>query len=206
MSTSLLDNTHSLANIALLDVSFIFIQARTANLRSSFSLANQRPANCCSSNASFAPPTELGIKRSSSNPAASVISLQSVPQQSASSLQTARFVTSARSLEASALRCARRDCLSCLAVTPDSLGNWRSYRLSTPATALSKETFSSNQATSSNGRTVASQLTQPPQHPLQPTSLPTGARRATSPVKHLSDQRSFSGPTKLFRRSGLSLK
>ncbi|PNF40489.1 hypothetical protein B7P43_G08180 [Cryptotermes secundus] len=47
---------------------------------------------------------------------------------------------------------------------PDSLGNWHSYRLPTPATALHKQMFSSNIATSSNGRSAASQLTQPPQH------------------------------------------
>ena len=78
-----------------------------------------------------------------------------------------------------------------LAVIPDPLGKWRSYRLSTPATALHKQTYSSNQATSGKGRTATRPLPQLP----QPASLSTGVCSATSPAKHHSSQRSFSGPT-----------
>ena len=75
----------------------------------------------------------------------------------------------------------------------DTLGNWRSYRLSAPATVLVDQTFTSSCRAAIKQPLTSAALR--PVHTPQPTSLPTGARRATSPVKHLSNQRSFSGPT-----------
>ncbi|XP_033608084.1 uncharacterized protein LOC111866291 isoform X1 [Cryptotermes secundus] len=176
-----------------------------------------------SSNASFTPPTELGIKRSSSNPAHQFhVSSKSVPRQSSissttvfkqstnSTLRHQRLVFRGIGTSLHQARLPRLSggltrltgqlgCLDSPVVMPNMLGNWRSYRLSTPATALRKQMFSSN------GRTVASQLTQPPQHTA--TNIPFYWCAPPYFTSQTSQQPTVLFRTyKLFRRSGLSLK